>query len=40
MGMEWKILLINFAGGFGDEAVLMGCCTAFRNKAVSEAVLW
>ena len=39
MEMEWEILLMSLAGGSGDEAVLMGCCTAFRNKAVLGAVL-
>ena len=37
--MEWKILLMSLAGGSGNEAVLIGCCTAFRNKAVLGAVL-
>ena len=37
--MEWKILLMSLTGGSGDGAVLMGCCTAFRNKAVLGAVL-
>ena len=34
IGNGWKILLMRLTGGSGDGAVLMGCCTAFRNKAV------
>ena len=37
--MECEILLMSLAHGSGDEAVLMGCCTAIRNKAMLGAVL-